>query len=278
MSRASTELGDHARPVAAVQGAYHAWTGGGRTGSDPDDRPQDALIAGMQRGRTVLGMAAAVWLVLAYPLKEGREEFVLGKLVELGIACGILLLGSIVGIAAFLIAGTPERRRAFAQRLFGPVLSMLALAAGPAAIWLSIATLSGDLVDEPGLVAFFASIFGRGIICSLLSFVVLVVGALLAVILLIVSIPYTVVTAYVCVATCFRASDVHQMLPALLSPLLVWSLFAFQLFNGPDVAAPPEVLYTFLLGGPVSVTALSVWEVRRLRTRYGITLRGALGR
>lgn len=82
----------------------------------------------------------------------------------------------------------------------------------------------------------------------------------------------------VCVFTCLRASDVHQLLPALLSPLLVWSLFALQFFNGPDVAAPAEVLCTFMLGGPLLVTALSVWEVRRLRSRHGITLRGALGR
>ncbi|MFD3876081.1 hypothetical protein [Streptomyces sp. NPDC058623] len=68
------------------------------------------------------------------------------------------------------------------------------------------------------------------------------------------------------------------MLPALISPLLVWSLLAFQLFIGPDVAAPPLVLYTFMLGGPLSVTALSLWEVRRLRLRHGITLRNALGR
>lgn len=84
--------------------------------------------------------------------------------------------------------------------------------------------------------------------------------------------------AYVCVASCFRVSDVHQLLPALLSPLLIWLLFAFQVFTGPDVAAPPEVLYTLLIGGPMSVTALSVWEIRRLRGRHGITLRTAPGR
>ncbi|MFD6880556.1 MULTISPECIES: hypothetical protein [unclassified Streptomyces] len=50
----------------------------------------------------------------------------------------------------------------------------------------------------------------------------------------------------------------------------MWALFAFQLFTGPDMAAPPEVLYTFLLGGSLTVTTLSVWEVRRLR---GLTLR-----
>ncbi|GAA3259531.1 hypothetical protein GCM10010493_37330 [Streptomyces lavendulae subsp. grasserius] len=53
-------------------------------------------------------------------------------------------------------------------------------------------------------------------------------------------------------------------MPALLSPLLVRSLFGFQLFDGPNVSAPPEVL--------------SLWEVRRLRSRYGITLGSLLGR
>ncbi|MFJ3877794.1 hypothetical protein ACIPW5_10085 [Streptomyces sp. NPDC090077] len=243
-----------------------------------DERPDDRLIGSLQVIRTLLGMIAAVWLVLAYPLSSGRQDFVLGKLAELGLACGILLVGSVLGITAFLIAGTPDRRRAFSRRLLGPIVCMLALALGPAAIWLSLATLKGDLVGGNDLMDFFSGIFGRGILCSLASLIVLIIGWLAAVVLLIASVPYTVLAAYVCVASCFRASDVHQLLPALLSPLLVWSLFAFQVFNGPDVAAPPEVLYAFLLGGPLSVTALSVWEVRRLRSRHGITLRGALGR
>ncbi|MGX2994220.1 hypothetical protein JNUCC64_07940 [Streptomyces sp. JNUCC 64] len=50
------------------------------------------------------------------------------------------------------------------------------------------------------------------------------------------------------------------------------------LTDAPDVAAPPLVLYSFLLGGPLSVTALSVWEVRRLSRRHGVTPRSALGR
>ncbi|MGW7319560.1 hypothetical protein [Streptomyces sp. NPDC054854] len=58
----------------------------------------------------------------------------------------------------------------------------------------------------------------------------------------------------------------------------MWALFAFQLFTCPDVAAPPEVLCTCLLGGPLTVTALSVWEVRRPRILHGITLRTTLGR
>ncbi|MFI7246083.1 hypothetical protein, partial [Streptomyces qinglanensis] len=264
MSRTGLRRGS-AGPIAAVYAALRVGLGSVRP--ELDERTHDVVIARMQLGRTLLGMAAAAWLVLAYPLSDGREEFILGKLLEIAISCGVLLAGSTVGITAFLLAGTPDRRRHFTRRLLGPLKSMLALAAGPAVFWLSVTTLKGDLVGEPELVAFFSSITGPGIICSLLSLLVLVLGALVAVVLLIVSSLYTIVAAYSCVSSCFRAAEVHQLLPALLSPLLVWSLFVFQVFDGPDVAAPWEVLYAFLLGGPLTVTALSVWEVRRLRSR-----------
>jgi hypothetical protein len=89
---------------------------------------------------------------------------------------------------------------------------------------------------------------------------------------------FTVIAALYGLNSCFRLGDVHELLPPLISPLLVWSLFALGLFDGPEVAAPPLVLYSFLLGGPLSVTALSVWEKRLLSRRHGVTLRSALGR
>ncbi|MGW2018551.1 hypothetical protein [Streptomyces sp. NPDC001927] len=241
-------------------------------------RVEDGLMSRIQLARTVLGLAAAVGLFVAYPLSSDGEDYVLGKLLELGLACGILLVGTVIGIMVFLAASTRDRRRHFAARLHTPILSALALALGPFALWVTFLTLKGETINGEDLKGFFESITGPGWISTILSFLVLVVGALAALVVLIVSIPYTVVVAYACVATCFRASDVHQLLPALLAPLLVWSLFAFQLFSGPDIAAPPEVLYAFMVGGPLSVTALSVWEVRRLRSRHGITLRVALGR
>ncbi|MFF4645965.1 hypothetical protein [Streptomyces sp. NPDC001389] len=250
----------------------------GHAGPTAAERPEDRLIARMQFRRTLLGIVAAVWLVVAYPLAVGGQDFFVGKLVELGISCGILVVGSIVGIAAFLIAGTPERRRTFSRRLLGPVVSLLALALGPGLMWLSFATITGDLASEGDLKDFYSSITGPGITAAILAFFTAVIGWLIGLAVLIASIPYTLVIAYTCVFSCFRTADVHQLLPALLSPLLVWSLFTFQLINGPDVAAPPEVLYTFMLGGPLSVTGLSFWEVRRLRTHHGITLRTALGR
>ncbi|MEV7594693.1 hypothetical protein ACIPRL_36230 [Streptomyces sp. NPDC090085] len=267
---------DEAGFSSTVNDFFDTLMGDARPGQD--ERPDDRLIAGMQRARTLLGLAAAVWLVLAYPLTAGRQDFILGKLFELAVSCAILLTASTIGIVTFLAAGTPDRRRDFTRRLLGPFASLLALALGPTVFWLSFKGLKGELLDGSDTTGFFAAIVGRGVLSALLGFLALAICWLLALALFLASIPYTLVVAYACIATCFRASDVHQLLPALLSPFLMWSLFVFQTVNGPDIAAPPEVLYTFLLGGPLTVTALSVWEVRRLRSRWGITLRGALGR
>ncbi|MFH8784881.1 hypothetical protein [Streptomyces roseoverticillatus] len=274
MSGSSARYGNRAAPGGALRAFFRSWAGGLAPSAE---RVEDKLISGMQLARTVLGLVAAVWLVAAYPLSGGGQEFVLGKLLELAFSCGILAAGSIIGITAFLIASTPDRRRDFAARLRGPISAALLLAAGPLCIWLSVETLKGDLIDGQDLKDFFSGFTGPGVICTVLAFLALAIGWLAAIAVLLGSSVYTLLATYLCVFTCFMARDVHQLLPALISPLLVWSLFAFQMFNGPDVAAPPEVLYTFMLGGPLSVTALSVWEVRRLRIRHGITLRAALG-
>ncbi|MEU3430582.1 hypothetical protein [Streptomyces gardneri] len=42
--------------------------------------------------------------------------------------------------------------------------------------------------------------------------------------------------------------------------------------------APPGVRRLFILGAPVTVTALSWWELSRLRRHHGLTLRTALRR
>ncbi|MDA5280235.1 hypothetical protein [Streptomyces sp. Isolate_45] len=240
-------------------------------------RVDDRAISRMRGARMTLGLGAGLWLIVSYPLSDGGEEFVLGKIVELGLSCLVLAVGCVVGITTFLVMSTPDRRRDFAERLRGPITAVAMLAAGPLCMWGSVESLQGDLIPVEALQGVI-TFFGDGIFAKLVAFLLLAVGWLASVAVLLCSIPFTLYSAYMCVFTCLRAGDVHQLLPALISPLLVWSLLAFQLFIGPDVAAPAIVLYTFMFGGPLSVTALSVWEVRRLRVRHGITLRNALGR
>ncbi|GAA3780838.1 hypothetical protein ACFS5L_11475 [Streptomyces phyllanthi] len=66
----------------------------------------------------------------------------------------------------------------------------------------------------------------------------------------------------------------HATLPALLRGVLVWEFAAVSLVMGGLPPGPPLVRYAAVPGGPVSVTAVAWWEIRQLRLRYGVTLRG----
>jgi hypothetical protein len=74
----------------------------------------------------------------------------------------------------------------------------------------------------------------------------------------------------------FRTADLHETVPPLLATLLVWEVAIFELFRGTYDSVPLGVRMAFTLGAPLSVTVVAMWELRRLRTRHGITLRGAL--
>ncbi|WP_326767975.1 hypothetical protein OG978_28675 [Streptomyces sp. NBC_01591] len=76
------------------------------------------------------------------------------------------------------------------------------------------------------------------------------------------------------VRTVFGTSEVHSALPALLTGVLVWELAAINLITDGMPPGPPFIRICALIGGPVSVSAVAWWEIDRLRTRYGVTLRG----
>ncbi|TDC20539.1 hypothetical protein E1265_21780 [Streptomyces sp. 8K308] len=243
-----------------------------RVSSIRPDRVQDRIVHALQWSRTALGLTATVWLVMAYPMKVGREDFVMGKLEDLLISCGITFGVGLLAVTAFISAARAPLGRRYASCLLGPGYCVVMILCGAGLCWLTWKTLRGELFSfdiVPGDQSWLISVLlvvGQG------------VGGLICLILLLCAIPFTVVVLVYGVNSCFRLGDVHDLLPALLSPLMVWSLFILNFSDGPDVAAPPSILYTFLLGGPVSVTLLSVWETYRLRRRYGLTLRTALGR
>jgi hypothetical protein len=70
--------------------------------------------------------------------------------------------------------------------------------------------------------------------------------------------------------TGFRAAAVHPAVPPVLATFLVWAFAATtKLPNGPT-----PIACTLLIGGPATVTAIAWWEIHRLRTRFGVRLRG----
>ncbi|MEW2371288.1 hypothetical protein AB0940_18275 [Streptomyces sp. NPDC006656] len=271
--------------VAAQAAAFPNPISAARTmaGLSHPDRIEDPVISWVQGIRTALGMTASVWLLLSYPLSGGRQSFVLGKLAELLIGCAIVVATGVLAVTVCILMARPPLRRAYVGRLAGPLTALAAPALGAGAVWLMVAALSGDIVSPSDLGAhditfgLFGTFLGT-MITGLLVFLLFAAAAVVCALVLVAAALFTLAAAVYGLNGCFRMGDVHELLPALLSPLLVWSLFGFQLFDGPDVAAPPLVLYTFMLGGPLSVTALSLWEIRRLRTRHGLTLGSLFGR
>ncbi|MFK4067251.1 hypothetical protein [Streptomyces sp. NPDC029674] len=236
------------------------------------DRPgavEDRTITALQSGRTLLGLGATVWLVFAYPLRQGREEFVVGKIEDLVVAAGFAVVAILVAAGLFIGLADASLRRVYLRRSVQPLGTLAALAVGAGVVWLCLYVLREGigLTDNQG--SFLVVLF-----YYLLSFAA---GAA-ALVGVLVGLVYTVALLVFAVNSCFRAGAIHELLPPVLSPVLLWGLAVLQFFDDAVVAAPPVVLYAFMLGAPVSVTALSVWEIRRLRGRYGMTFRGALGR
>ncbi|MEV7614369.1 hypothetical protein [Streptomyces sp. NPDC089799] len=224
-----------------------------------EDRLDDPAIARAQVARTGIGLAATAWLFYAYSLRQGAKDVIDDKIVEVLISAAVLMVVGPLAVGAFVVAARPPLRREYSRRLGGPLTAFGVLFGSAALLAFSFRSdLSGRLFAEAG---------GVGVVLSLIAGPV-------ALFLL----PFVLTSSVLCVHHSFRTADVHEVLPSLLSPVVVVVMSVLQAVDGPPVNAPQGVWFLFLAGAPLSVTALSVWEQRRLRTRYGITLRGALGR
>ncbi|GKQ37724.1 hypothetical protein ALMP_42600 [Streptomyces sp. A012304] len=253
-------------PLAAAAAAATASRSG---------RVEDPIVQRLQAGRTWAGAVASVWMLFAYPLAESGQEILLGKVLNVLIGCGITLVAGSIALSVFIGMARPPLRGGYARRLSGPgtALGTLLLSAAVCAGGTLLLVQLAQAKIIP-----WADIRAAGNLAWLTSFLLFCVGMLIAALALLLVAFFTLLAAVHSLNSCFRVGDVHELLPALISPFLVWSLFVLSLFDNPEVAAPPLVLYSFLLGGPLSVTALSAWEIRRLRTRYGVTMKAALGR
>ncbi|GLX19564.1 hypothetical protein [Streptomyces lavendulae] len=223
------------------------------------DRLADPAMSRAQVARTGIGLGATAWLFYAYTLRQGAKDVIDDKLTEMLLAAAVLMVVGPLAVGAFVVAARPPLRGRYRRRLPGP-LTAFGVLFGAAAL-LAFA-FRRDLHDR-----LFGGIGDVGFLLSLLI-------GLTSLFLL----PFVLASSVLCVHHSFRTADVHEVLPPLLSPVVVVAMSVLQAVDGPPVNAPQSVWLLFLAGAPLSVTALSVWELHRLRTRYGITLRGALGR
>ncbi|MFJ6484525.1 MULTISPECIES: hypothetical protein [unclassified Streptomyces] len=224
-----------------------------------EDRLADPAISGTQVARTCIGLGATAWLFYAYSLRQGAEDVINDKLTEVLIAAAVLMVVGPLAVGAFVLAARPPLRSRYRRRLPGPLTAFGVLFGAAALLAFSFRP---DLHDR-----LFGGAGDVGFLLSLLT-------GMASLFLL----PFVLTSSVLCVHHSFRTADVHEVLPPLLSPVVIVAMSVLQAIDGPPVNAPQSVWFLFLAGAPLSVTALSFWEMRRLRTRYGITLRGALGR
>ncbi|WP_327308453.1 hypothetical protein OG730_37455 [Streptomyces sp. NBC_01298] len=223
------------------------------------DRLTDPAISGAQVARTCIGLGATVWLFFAYTLRREAGGVINDKLVEMLIAAAVLMAVGPLVVGAFVCSARPPLRSRYRRRLPGPLTAFGVLFGAAALLVFSFrGSLNGPFIA------------GGGVAGSLLSLLTGMASLFL--------LPFVLASSVLSVHHSFRTADVHEVLPPLLSPVVVTVMSALQALDGPPVNAPQSVWLLFLAGAPLSVTALSFWELSRLRTRYGITLRGALGR
>ncbi|MEH0520728.1 hypothetical protein QBA38_17130 [Streptomyces stelliscabiei] len=155
--------------------------------------------------------------------------------------CAVLVAAGAVGITVFIFAARPPLRRLYARRLVSPLAVLAVLALEMGMFCLMLQAVRGNALSPDGLNTWLSEAddpeagTGTVILGPALGLLALVAPVAYFVLMLVsaVAIP---VTTYTALNSCFRVGDVHEMLPGLLSPLLVWSLFFISLSDGPPTS------------------------------------------
>ncbi|WP_232544463.1 hypothetical protein [Streptomyces buecherae] len=215
----------------------------------------DRVVDRVQLARTVLGAAATIALILAYNVDRNRwEDAAWGGVANLIVAPFVLLIAGPLVILAFISYAPPHLRPHLRSRLRAPL---------KAVGWyvLSLGVIGGVCV----LATHIDTDDGR----SLWEYA----WAVAALIVVVWGLPFFILASLYSARSAFNSAQVHPMLPPVLTLALVWVFALFNLIDSGMPAGPPIVKIGSILGGPLSVTAVSLWELRRMRTRFNVTLR-----
>ncbi|MFF2744243.1 hypothetical protein ACFVVA_01770 [Kitasatospora sp. NPDC058048] len=215
----------------------------------------DEAVLRVQRIRGWLALAAAFWVLVVYGSADdwGRldEQFE----VRLAVTPVLVLVTTPVVVGVLFRLAGPAARPAMRAQVRPAVLMALkyvgACTAVPALLWLA----SQARGSVQGL--FLGPLFD-----------LLVMTAPIWVLMFVAFASPTVAR------TAFTMDRVHATFPPILTGIVVWELAGIGLLFGGLPPGPPPVQLCAVVGGPATVTAVAWWEVHRLRTRFGVSLRG----
>lgn len=222
------------------------------------DRVNDPAVKRVQVLRTIVGLVAITWMLLTNGLAADADAVMNDRFGQIRTTLIVLAVTFPIAVAVFIAAARPPNRRLFLRRVGKPAGALLALIVTLGAP--RLATGLGYVTENTNWTAS----AWRVLLLFALGAFTLWLG------------PFGLYGIVQSLVHVFRTADVHETVPPLLATLLVWEVALFDVFRGAYEGVPFAVRVAFILGGPLSVTAVAMWELRRLRTRHGITLRGAL--
>lgn len=202
----------------------------------------DPTIEGLKRFRVVAGIMVSLGV---YTFVEGG--FAVTELMENVLTASLVLLfltPLTVGVMLHL-----WRRTGTVRQLRTPLLNCLKLLLLFVGCLMSLVLLSELLGAESFMVS-----LGAGLM-MLWMFVFVGFGAVRV------------------SGNLFGTAAVHRCLPALLATVTSWLTAVPDLVTGDLHGLSLTMGVVFILGGPVTVTAIALLEMRRLGRRYGIRLR-----
>ncbi|MER6712385.1 MULTISPECIES: hypothetical protein [unclassified Streptomyces] len=219
----------------------------------------DPLIARMQKIRTLVGLGAVVWMSVSYKLAASARDIADDRLDQSWNNVLVLSVTFPVAVGVLLALTAPSARRDLLRRAGKSFGAMVALVA---AVFVFPATVLTGFVDGRFATNPVMAVVTWGVTVFILVWVL----------------PFVLWGIGLALVHVFRTADIHQTMPPLLAMTLVWEMALIDLFTDAYAGVPGPVRAVFVLGAPLSVTAVGLWELHRLRVRYGITVRGILVR
>ncbi|MDR6978300.1 hypothetical protein J2X68_005025 [Streptomyces sp. 3330] len=201
----------------------------------------DPTVERLKRGRVVAGAVAAVGV---YTFVEGGFAFE-EMLENTAIASAVLFFLTPVTVGAMLFVW---RRTGTVRQLRTPLVDSLKL----------LLLFIGCVLTTVGI---FRSSEMAGLVPRML---LTLVGLWMAF--------FVIAGAVRLSGNFFGSAAVHRCLPPLLATVTTWLMAVPDLVTGDLHGLSLTMGVVFILGAPVTVTAIALLEIRRLKRRYGIRL------
>ncbi|MEU6762276.1 hypothetical protein ABZ916_07095 [Streptomyces sp. NPDC046853] len=218
-------------------------------------RVEDRIVTRVQLWRAIAGAIASLGLIYAYGADDGWSGVANDGVVKVILAPLLLILTGPLVVLGFIRYAPASQRRLLRSRLRAPLKA--------------VGWYIGILVGV-GLVLAGSAVLLKQNYGTLLNGLV----ALVLLIGLVWLLPFLFFASAYAARYAFNTSNVHAALPAALTVVLVWELMLCSLaLDGGLPHGPPAAQWCAVLGGPVSVTAVALWELHRMRTRHGVRIR-----